>query len=81
MCKQRFLRYKLEKGSENEMTQLTHMNAQVGVERGATVERLATGLALVRLLLRVNDLMPAKGARLAESLSAHLKPADQTPFS
>jgi hypothetical protein len=50
------------------------MNTNVCVERGAAVERLATGLTLVRLLLRVDDLMAAESARLPEAFAAYLNP-------
>jgi len=51
--------------------------ARVGVEGGAAVEGLAAGHALVRLLGGVDDLVPAQGARLPETLAADL--ADERP--
>ena len=48
------------------------MNPHVGVERGAPVEGFPARLALVRLLVRVDDLVPAERGRLAEALSADL---------
>ena len=44
----------------------------VGVEGGAPVERLPTGQTLVRLLVGVDDLVPAEGRGLSESFTADL---------
>lgn len=48
------------------------VNADVRVERRRAVEGLAAGGALVRLVRRVDDLVPAQRRRLPESFSAHL---------
>ena len=47
------------------------------VEGGAAVESLAARAALVRLLVRVDDLVAAQRRRLSEPLPAHL--ADEGP--
>ena len=47
------------------------VDAHVGVERRAAVERLAAQLAHVRLLARVNDLVATERGRLAKALAAH----------
>ena len=44
----------------------------VGVEGGTPVEGLAAGETLVRLLVGVDDLVPAKRRCLTEPLPAHL---------
>ena len=48
------------------------VDPHVGVEGGAAVERLAAGAALVRLVVRVDDLVAAQSGRLAEPLAADL---------
>ena len=48
------------------------VDAHVGVERRAAVERLAAQLAHVRLLARVYYLVTAERGCLAEALAAHL---------
>ena len=59
-------------------TELTHpglvavVDPHVGVEGGAPVERLPTGQTLVRLLVGVDDLVPAEGRGLSESFTADL---------
>ena len=44
----------------------------VGIEGGAPVEGLPTGQTLVRLLVGVDDLVPAQGRGLSESFTADL---------
>lgn len=56
---------------------VTGVYPRVRVERGAAVESFATRSARVRFLLRVDDLVPAEGRRLAEALAADL--ADERP--
>lgn len=51
--------------------------APVGVQGRAAVESFVTGRTFVRLLRRVDDLVPAQGARLAKTFSADL--ADEWP--
>lgn len=53
------------------------MYARVGIEGGATIESLAARHALVRLFSGVDDLVPAKSARLTEAFAANL--ADKWP--
>lgn len=53
------------------------MDSNVRVKRRTAVERFAARGALVRLLLRVNDLVSTQGARLPEALAANL--ADEGP--
>lgn len=48
------------------------MDPHVGVQGGAPVEGLATGLAFVRFFGRVNDLVAAQGRSLPEAFAADL---------
>ena len=47
------------------------VDPHVGVEGGASVEGLSARLALVRLLVRVDDLVAAERRGLAEALATH----------
>ena len=49
------------------------MNSDMRVQCGATVERFAAGVALVRLLIRVNDLVTAQSTGLSKSFAAVLE--------
>lgn len=48
------------------------MYACMGIKGGTTIEGLATRHALVRLFSGVDDLVPAKSARLTETFTANL---------
>ena len=48
------------------------VDPHVGVEGGAPVEGLPAGPALVRLLVGVDDLVPAEGGGLSEAFTTNL---------
>lgn len=59
----------------------TGVDAHVRVQRRRPVEGLTASGALVRLVRRVDDLVPAQRRRLSESFAAHLRPKPFISFS